>query len=86
LVTEANVNTAEMLGKCGRLRRELAEAFGATPRNLGYIRRLAAEIDRLERLEAGIQPRASEAVEPEATVSALDRAQAVNTRTETAAV
>ncbi len=37
-----------MLGKCARLRRQLSEAYEASPRNLRYIQRLAAEIRAIE--------------------------------------
>jgi hypothetical protein len=38
-----------LLGKCDRLRKELSKAYGAGPRNAGYIRRLADEINVVER-------------------------------------
>jgi hypothetical protein len=38
-----------MLGKCDRLRKELSRAHAASPRNAGYIRRLADEINVIER-------------------------------------
>jgi len=46
--SEGSVNTSAMLGKCARLRRELSSAYQASPRNLGYIQRLAAEIREIE--------------------------------------
>jgi hypothetical protein len=54
-VFETIVTTAEMLGKCVRLRAELSRAYQATPRNIGYIRRLAADIQAIERTITALQ-------------------------------
>lgn len=49
------MTTAQLLGKCERLRHELSRAYRACPRNMGYIARLAAEIDTIEQTLAASQ-------------------------------
>ena len=59
-----------MLGKFDRLRKELSRAYAATPRNAGYIRRLADEINVLERAIAA--PHCEVGTQLSADVAALD--------------
>jgi hypothetical protein len=44
-----SASTAQMLGKCDRLRKELSRAYATSLRNAGYIQRLADEINIIER-------------------------------------
>jgi len=64
---------------------ELANALEESPSNLGYIRRLAAEVNRLERMSAALRPEGSEALKP-AAAAAHDQGHAAIPRTEAAAV
>jgi len=53
--SEQSASTVQMLGKCDRLRKELSRAYAANPRNAGYIRRLADEINVVEGAMAASQ-------------------------------
>jgi hypothetical protein len=59
-----------MLGKCDRLRKELSRAYSAIPLNRGYIRRLADEINAIERAIAA--PQCLGSVQLSASLDVLD--------------